>query len=167
MDSQTATQLFLTGLKNAHSMETQARELMERQAERLDDYPEVKEKIVAHLSETEQQLKRLDQCLGMFDESSSTVKDTAQSIMGNLAAISHTVADDEVLKNTLANNAFENYEIAAYKPLLAMCGAAGADRCKPMLETSLKEEEQMAKWVASNVARVTVMYLQKAAKAAA
>lgn len=44
--------------------EIQARELMERQSERLDEYPEVKAKVAAHLQETNQQLKRLEQCPG-------------------------------------------------------------------------------------------------------
>jgi ferritin-like metal-binding protein YciE len=45
---QTARDIVVVGLRNAHAMEVQARELMERQSERLDDYPEVKAK-VAHL----------------------------------------------------------------------------------------------------------------------
>jgi ferritin-like metal-binding protein YciE len=32
----TAKETFVVGLRNAHAMETQARELMERQSERLD-----------------------------------------------------------------------------------------------------------------------------------
>jgi hypothetical protein len=40
--------IFVVGLRNAHAMETQARELMERQSERLDEYPEVKAKVAAH-----------------------------------------------------------------------------------------------------------------------
>jgi ferritin-like metal-binding protein YciE len=43
----TARDIFVVGLRNAHAMETQARELMERQSERLDDYPEVKAKVTA------------------------------------------------------------------------------------------------------------------------
>jgi ferritin-like metal-binding protein YciE len=44
----TAREIFVAGLRNAHAMETQARELMERQLERLDEYPEVKAKVIAH-----------------------------------------------------------------------------------------------------------------------
>ncbi len=90
-------------------------------------------------------MKRLEDCLAEFDESTSSLKDTAQSLWGNMAAMAHATADDEILKNTLANNAFENYEIAAYKSLLAMCGPAGADNCKPALEANLREEETMAR----------------------
>ena len=45
--AQTAREIFVVGLRNAHAMETQARELMERQSERLDEYPEVKAKVTA------------------------------------------------------------------------------------------------------------------------
>jgi ferritin-like metal-binding protein YciE len=109
--------IFVSGLRNAHAMETQAREMMERQSERLTDYPDVQAKVKSHLAETVVQMKRLEECLATFDESSSSLKDTAQSFMGNMAAMAHATADDEILKNTFANNAFENYEIAAYKSL--------------------------------------------------
>ena len=39
--TQTARDIFVVGLRNAHSMEIQARELMERQSERLGEYPKV------------------------------------------------------------------------------------------------------------------------------
>ena len=66
--AQTAREIFVVGLRNAHAMATQARELMERQSERLDEYPEVKAKVTAHLQETNGQLKRLEQCLDALGE---------------------------------------------------------------------------------------------------
>lgn len=163
----TARDLFVTGLRNAHAMETQARELMERQSERLTDYPDVKARVQTHLRETEGQMKRLEQCLSSFGETTSTIKDTAQSLMGNMMAMGHSVAGDEILKNIFANNAFEHYEIAAYKSLLALCGPAGADSARTPLEQSLKEEEEMAAWVDQNVQKVTMAYLDKEQRAAA
>jgi ferritin-like metal-binding protein YciE len=161
-----ARDIFIDGLRNAHAMETQARELMERQSERLTDYPEVKNRVQMHLKETEGQMKRLEQCLSSLGESTSTMKDTAQSFMGNMMALGHSMAGDEILKNTFANNAFEHFEIAAYKSLLALCGPAGAETAKSLLEQSLKEEEAMAAWVDQNVANVTLAYLNKERAAA-
>jgi ferritin-like metal-binding protein YciE len=115
-------------------LETQARELMERQWERLTDYPEVKSRVQIHLRETEGQLKRLAQCLSSLGESTSTIKDAAQSFMGNMMAVGHSMAGDEILKNTFANNAFEHFEIAAYKSLLTLCGPAWADGARTLLD---------------------------------
>ena len=56
----TARDVYVVGLRNAHAMEVQARELMERQSERLGDYPDVQAKVKEHLAETNEQLKRLD-----------------------------------------------------------------------------------------------------------
>lgn len=165
--TQSAREIFIVGLRNAHAMETQARELMERQVERTSDYPDVQARLRVHLEETERQLLRLEQCLDACGESTSTLKDTAQSLMGNLMAMSHAMAGDEILKNTFANNAFENFEIAAYKSLIALCGTAGEESARPLLEASLKEEERMADWVARNVEKVTLDYLGKEQRAAA
>jgi ferritin-like metal-binding protein YciE len=164
---QTVREIFVVGLRNAHAMETQARELMERQSERLDEYPEVKAKVTAHLQETNEQLKRLEQCLDTLGEGASTLKDTTQSVMANVMAMTHAMAGDEILKNTFANNAFENFEIAAYKSLLALCGPAGSESARPHLQASLREEEQMAKWIDANVEKVTLAYLNREVRAAA
>ena len=166
MSRQKARDLLIVGLRNAHAMETQARELMERQSERTGDFPEVQAKVRTHREETNRQLQRLEQCLRSCGESESTIKDAAMSTLGNLAAMAHATAGDEILKNTFANNAFENYEIAAYKSLLALCSRAGIDLKEP-LEASLREEERMAQWIAQHVEDVTLQYLAKEERAAA
>jgi ferritin-like metal-binding protein YciE len=56
--TETIQDIYITGLRNAHAMEIQARELMERQSERLDDYPDVKAAITSHLAETKEQISR-------------------------------------------------------------------------------------------------------------
>jgi ferritin-like metal-binding protein YciE len=161
-----ARDIFVVGLRNAHAMEIQARELMERQSERLTDYPEVKQKVTEHLRQTEEQLKRLETCLEACGESTSSLKDTALSVAANVTAMAHSMAGDEILKNTFANNAFEHFEIASYKSLLALAGPAGAESSRPALETSLREEEQMASWIDANVQKVTMEYLAREQQAA-
>jgi ferritin-like metal-binding protein YciE len=154
-----ARDIYVVGLRNAHAMEVQARELMERQSERLGDYPDVQAKVAAHLEETKGQIQRLETCLEELGETTSTLKDAAQSVMANTMAMAHSVASDEILKNTFANNAFENFEIAAYKSLLALCADAGTRSAAPLLEISLKEEERMAAWIVDNVEKITREYV--------
>jgi ferritin-like metal-binding protein YciE len=162
----TARDLLVVGLRNAHAMESQAQELMERQIERTDEYPEVQSRLRQHLEETKQQIARLEDCLRLCDESESTLKDTATSLMGNVQAMMNAMAGDEILKNTFANSAFEHFEIAAYKSMLAMCERAGVDISAP-LQQSLREEEAMAQWVDSHVEGITLQYLAKEEEAAA
>jgi ferritin-like metal-binding protein YciE len=166
MTTNPARDLLVSGLRNAHAMEVQARELMERQCQRLDEYPTVRARVREHLSETIQQLHRLEKCLDACGEKASTVKDTVMSALGNLTAIGHAAADDEILKNTFANQAFEHYEIAAYKSLLTLCNQAGMDRMQEPLRQSLAEEQRMAAWLDEHVAEVTLSFLAKKAAGA-
>lgn len=163
--TETARDIYIVGLRNAHAMEVQARELMERQSERLDDYPDVKAAITGHLAETEEQITRLERLLTDVGEDTSTMKDTAQSLVANVTALFHSAASDEILKNTFANNAFENFEIAAYKSLITLSQQAGQPGAKDILDLSLAEEQKMADWVRDNVEKVTLAYIGKATTA--
>ncbi len=157
-----ARELFVVGLKNAHAMEIQARELLERQIERSDDYPSVQEQLRNHLEQTKRQLERLDECLSACGERPSGIKDTTLSVGANLAAMAHATASDEILKNTFANEAFEHYEIAAYTSLLVLCDKANVIDASDYLRQSLAEEEAMAEWVHAHVETITLEYLSKA-----
>jgi ferritin-like metal-binding protein YciE len=92
--------------------------------------------------------------------SPSTVKDVGLSIMGNLAAMAHAPAKDEVVKNTFANYAFEHYEIATYRSLLAMADVAGDVSASAALRESLSEEERMAQWIAEHLDETTRTYMR-------
>jgi ferritin-like metal-binding protein YciE len=151
--------LFITGLKNAHAMETQALSIMRPQLDRIENYPEVAQRLQQHITETEGQLERLEQILEAHDEDKSSLKDLAMSMAGGMAAISHTVAGDEILKNSMANYAFEHYEIAAYKSLITIAKSAGGSSALPLLQKNLDEEQAMAQWLDRNLDGVTMKYL--------
>ena len=150
-----ARDLFVVGLRNAHAMEVQARELMERQSERLGDFPKVQSRVRRHLDETNAQIRRLEQCLDSLGESSSGLKDTAMSFAANMAAMGHAAASDEILKNTFANNAFEHYEIAGYGTVRSYAKLLGNSEAAKLLQQTLDEEgetdKKLTKLAESNI----------------
>ena len=157
--SETATSVLVTGLRNTHAMESRALELLERQASRLEEYPEVQAQIQHHLAQTGRQLDRLEQCMDALGEEAP--EDTERAALGDLMALSAAMADDEILKNTFANYSFEHYEIAAYKALLTLCEIATQRSIVPLLQQSLDEEEAMAKWLKDNLSRIAKDYVTK------
>ncbi len=110
--------------------------------------------------ETEQQINRLDKILDGLGESSSTLKDTVLGISGSLAALAHTLAPDEILKNSFANFAFENFEIASYKALITIAETGAFSNAIPLLEETLREELAMAKFCDEILPSVTQKFLQ-------
>lgn len=152
-------ELYISALVNAHALENEAIQLIHRQLDRLEHYPEIEQVLRQHLDETHAQQERLKELLEAKGESPSTFKDTAMSIMGNLAALAHTPASDEVLKNHFANHAFENFEIAAYTSLIAMADTIGEPSAVSALQQSLKEEEKTAAWLKDNTKPITLKYM--------
>jgi ferritin-like metal-binding protein YciE len=146
-----ARDLYIVGLRNQHAVENQAIELLERQVGRLENYPEMEERMRRHIEESREQARRLEELLAHHDTSHSAFKDTMMSIVGNVAALGHSTAPDEVVKNTLANFAFEHYEIASYSSLLTLAELTGHTAAGTALNTSLREEKDMAQWIADHL----------------
>ncbi|NTH49302.1 ferritin-like domain-containing protein [Agrobacterium rhizogenes] len=151
--------VFIMGLRNAHAMENQALSIMKPQLSRIENYPEVAAKLEQHIRETQGQIARLEEILDGLDEDHSTLRDMVLSFTGSVTAMGHTIAGDEILKNSFANFAFENFEIAAYKSLLAVTDAGSFGAAKAALQANLTEEQGMAKWLDENLAAVTRKFL--------
>jgi ferritin-like metal-binding protein YciE len=152
-------EIYITGVRNAHALGSEAESLINRQLERLTNYPDLAQRMRTHLDETRIQKDRLDEILSNLQATPSAVKEGVMSMMGNLAAAAHMPADDVILKNTFANHAFENYEIAAYKSLIAMAEQGGQTNHIGLLQQSLQEEERMAQFLSEKVGEITRRFL--------
>ncbi|GJD46510.1 Protein YciE [Methylobacterium cerastii] len=152
--------IYVTALKNTHALEMQALQIMERQVERLQNYPEMEAALRRHIDETHGQRTRLEEALHSLAESSSALKEGFLGFVGNMMALGHAPAQDEILKNAYANHAFENFEIAAYTSLLAIGEAAGQQGHAAAFQQSLKEEEGMAAKVRELVRPTTLRYIE-------
>jgi ferritin-like metal-binding protein YciE len=150
---------FVTGLKNAHALEHQALALMDRQMEHLASYADVEQQLRMHRGETERQIARLETILGSLGENASALKDAALAFTGNMAAMAHMFAPDEILKNSFANYAFESFEVASYQALIIMAEEGGYDEALPLLNETLREEQAMQQWVAKTLPVVVRKYL--------
>ncbi len=158
-----ARDVYIAGLRNQHAVENQAIELLERQVGRLENYPEMADRMRRHIEESRQQALRLEDLLSQHDTSHSTMKDTMMSFAGNMAALGHSTASDEVVKNTLANFAFEHFEIASYTSLLVLADLVGHTAGRSALETSLREEQQMAAWIADRIDPTVRRFVERSA----
>ena len=158
--SEDVRDVFITGLRNAHAMEEQALSIMEPQLKRIENYPDIARRLEEHIRETHGQIQRLETILANVGESASGLKDWALSMVGGMASMGHAVAGDEILKNSFANFAFENYELAAYSSLVTLADAGGFDEARSALLQSLDEEKAMAEWIGSHLPDVTRRYVE-------
>lgn len=149
-------------LRDAHAMEEQAETMLSGLLSRLDNYPELSDRLQLHLDETKVQASRLKTCLDLIGADTSTLKDAGGKLMATAQTISGVFAGDEVMKGSLASYTFEHMEIASYTILIAAAEAAGESDVARICEQNRQEEVAMATWLKNNLESTTTKFLSRA-----
>ena len=151
---------FAAWLRDAHALEKQALTMLTSQAKRLQNYPELKERIEAHILETQEHMRLLQGLLDALSSGgSSLVRDLTGRLAGTAQGLGAVLTSDEVVKGAMAGYAFEHMEIAAYRVLIAAADELGEVEAKAVFERILEEEIEMADWLAGNLDDTTRLYL--------
>jgi ferritin-like metal-binding protein YciE len=154
-------QRLLEWLRDAHAMEEQAESMLASQAQRIKNYPELKQKIEEHLEETRRQARLVQECIDRLGSSTSIVKDATARMIAFGQGLSGMFVGDEVIKGSLASYTFEHMEIASYRILIAAAEEAGDQETKRICQQILSEEERMATWLETHLAETTKTYLRR------
>jgi ferritin-like metal-binding protein YciE len=109
-------------LSDAHAMEQQAKQMLQAQASRIENYPDLAARIEQHLSETRSQRRRLEACLERRGTRASGFKDAGGRFMAMMQGFGGSIAPDEV---AMASYTFEHFEIASHGCLVAAAEQAG------------------------------------------
>lgn len=89
----------------------------------------------------------------------STLKDTAGRFTAMMQGIGNMLSGDEVVKGLLASYTFEHMEIASYRILVAAAEEEQDLETANTCERICEEEEAMASWLETNLARFTQEFL--------
>ena len=95
------------------------------------------------------------QCPSRFGETPSTLKEVGMRLMGNVQAMVQGMAEDEVLKNMFSLYAFEHFEIACYKSLIAIAEDCGETEVARVCRQILRQEETAGRKLEPLIASVT------------
>ena len=159
--SSVAMDVYVTGLRNQHAVETQAIGTVQNELPRMKPYPELHARMQQEKERSVTQAARLDDLLAKHGTSKSMLKEVVTGTVATVAGFAHATADDEVLKNVLAAVGFKAYEIASYKVLLTLATAAGAVEDRAVLELSMKEDQEMGDWLGSHLPDFVHAYLEQ------
>ena len=157
----TAADVYLTGLRNQHAVETQAIGTIQNQLPRMEPYPELHARMSEDHTRSVEQAARLDRLLGKRDTSKSSLKEAVSGAIGTVAGFVHAPASDEVLKNVLSAIGFKAYEIGSYKLLITLAEAAGASEDTTVLEQSMKEDQEMGDWLGNHLPGIVHAFLAR------
>jgi ferritin-like metal-binding protein YciE len=139
----TLDDLFVHTLQDIYYAEQQIIKALPKMIEKASD-PQLKLAFQSHLTETKNQVDRLEQVFELHGEPAKAV--TCPAIDGIIAEAKEIMADasdPEVLDAAAlaAAQAVEHYEITRYGTLVAWARQLGRNDCAAVLEQTLQEEK--------------------------
>ena len=146
-------------LNDAYAMEKGIIPVLENHVKDAEKFPEIQTRLRAHLEQTRRQADQVNMLVERLGGSTSAVKTTMGTIGGFFSGMSTGAAPDELVKNALADYSTEHFEIASYRALIAGAQALGETEVVRVCEQILREEEEMARWLESNLPMLVNMYL--------
>lgn len=142
-DIKTMNDLFVHQLKDMYYAENQIVEALPKMIEKASS-PELKQGLQAHLSETRNQVARLEQIFRMQGVTAKQVDCPAMDgLIKEADQVSGDIADKAVLDAGIiaAAQSVEHYEIARYGTLIAWAKELGRNDCVSLLMQTLDEEK--------------------------
>src|SRR3954454_13912840 len=140
----TLDDLFVHTLQDIYYAEHQITKALPTMIAKATD-PQLKQGFETHLTETQNQIKRLEQVFQMHGHQPKGVTCPAiDGIIEEANDVAGDVADKEVLDAALlaSAQAVEHYEITRYGTLIAWAKQLGRNDCASVLQQTLDEEKE-------------------------
>jgi ferritin-like metal-binding protein YciE len=152
-------ELLATEARNLHAIQNNAKAMMQHVVDRLDDYPEAKQRLVAHLSDKDNEIRRLEEILRSLNQDPSSFKDSTMSMMGGLVGSMTGALADDIVKSSMLTFGLASYEICAYEGMILLAEKADQPAAIPLLKTCLQEEKAMAGWLHEHMPATLERYI--------
>jgi ferritin-like metal-binding protein YciE len=139
----TLDDLFVHTLQDIYYAEQQITKALPKMISKVTN-PELKQGLDNHLTQTRNQVKRLEQVFQMHGQPAKAVTCPAiDGILDEANDILGDAKDSDVLDAAAAAaaQAVEHYEVARYGTLIAWARELGRDDCASVLEQTLEEEK--------------------------
>ena len=143
-DIGTMQDLFLHQLQDIYYAEMQIEKALPKMIDKASSGT-LRDAFSAHLEETHEPVRRLEQVFGMIDSEAKGVTCPAiDGIVKEAEEVSSEIADDQVRDAALAAaaQAVEHYEITRYGTLIAWSRELGRDDCAEILGQTIAEERK-------------------------
>jgi ferritin-like metal-binding protein YciE len=140
-------ELLIDWLNDAYAMEQAQIAMLENHARDASDFAEMNQRLLLHIDETRRHASLMHDCLIQLDARPSAVKSGLNRLMNQIRDWATGTDDDELVKNTIADIAAEQFEIASYEALLTAASDVGNQQVVQACEQILRDEYDMAEWL--------------------
>lgn len=153
--------IVLEWLRDAHSKGQQARDLYQKEADRIRNYPEFQTRFNEYVEQSKKHQRLLEDAIERLGGKTSVIKDLGGKIMAWGQSLSGLPMSDEVVKGVMFCYTFQQMGIAAYRVLIVAAEEAGDLETKATCEQIMQEELNMADWIYSRIPELTLAYMRR------
>ena len=153
--------IVLEWLRDAHSKGQQARDLYQKQADRLRNYPEVQTRFNEYVDQSKRHQRMLEGAIDRLGGSTSVIKDLGGKVMAWGQSLSGLPMSDEVVKGVMFCYTFQQMGIAAFRVLIVAAEEAGDHETKTICEDIMQEDQVMADWIYERIPQITREYMRR------
>lgn len=157
-----AKERLVSWLKDAYAMERSLESALTKQAEHAEGDTTLRGRLLQHREETARHAELVEGALARYGTDKSALKVMAGKTQATLQGWISGASADTGIKDVLTGIAAEHFEIACYRSLHAAAITLGDDATAHMCQEILRDEESMAKFLESQLPRVTQMELAEA-----
>ena len=155
MSRTTSKDQLIAWLDDAYAMETGLIAILRNHASQFSaELPDVSRRLEQHIVETQQHAQRVQDCLRILNAAPSGVKSTLSSLMGTVEGAATALFTDQLVKNTLADYASEQFEVACYTALMSAATRLGHRDIADLCRQNLHEDLEMSTWLLRNLPAV-------------
>lgn len=153
--------IVLEWLRDAHSKGQQAQYLYEKQADRMEDYPQLQARFNEFKETASHHQTMLEEAIERLGGSPSVLKDVGGKIMAWGQSISGAAMSDEVVKGVMFCYTFQQMGIAAYRILTVAAKEAGDEATARLSEEIRQQDAKMGEWLYEIMPEVTRTYMAR------
>lgn len=157
--------LLVAWLNDAYAMEQGLIPVLQNHANDMRDNPQAQQRLKQHIDETRRHGERIQQCVQRLGTTTSTAKSALATVLGSIQSVSTGMFSDEKVKNALADYSAEQFEVAAYRALIAAAREHGDQEIVRACEENLREDEAMAGWLNQQLPSIVRMTMEQEAGA--
>jgi ferritin-like metal-binding protein YciE len=165
MADKNAQDVLVSWLNDAYGTENALAQILEHQVKDAEKYPQVQARLQQHLDATRRHADMVKSCIERLGGSTSSVKSMLSNLFGQMQALTTGAAEDEMVKNGLADFAAENFEIASYSSLITAAQELGDTQTVTVCQQILQDEQEMAAWLQQNLPMLVTDALSRMAGA--
>jgi ferritin-like metal-binding protein YciE len=152
---QAVRETLITWLRDAHAMEAAKVNNLDNQIDKFEHMPQLRDRFRLNQQAARQHSDELERCLKTLGSDPSTLKDAVMKFAGVVQPYVSAGASDDPLKNLLAADAYEHFEIASFRSLSTAARQVGESEIAAACDRFEQDEVQMANWIEAQIPQVT------------